>query len=30
MITYRKANPEDIRPALALWFKVWDEFTRGR
>ena len=26
MIIYRKANPDDIRPALALWFKVWDEF----
>jgi len=25
MISYRKANPEDIRPALALWFKIWDE-----
>ena len=26
MITYRKANPEDIQPAIALWLKIWDEF----
>jgi len=25
MITYRKANPEDIRPAQALADKVWNE-----
>ena len=26
MITYKKANPEDIRPALILWFKIWDKY----
>ena len=26
MITYKKANPEDIRPALILWFKIWNKF----
>ena len=26
MITYRKANAEEIHPALALWFKIWNEF----
>ena len=25
MITYRKADAKDIRPALALWFKIWDK-----
>ena len=26
MITYRKAEPEDIHPAIVLWLKIWDEF----
>jgi ribosomal protein S18 acetylase RimI-like enzyme len=26
MISYRKANLEDIHSALVLWFKIWDIF----
>jgi len=26
MITYRKANSDDVFHALVLWCKVWDEF----
>jgi 8-oxo-dGTP pyrophosphatase MutT (NUDIX family)/predicted N-acetyltransferase YhbS len=25
MLTYQRANPEDILPALTLWFETWDE-----